>query len=233
MSRDRVFLPGLRGLLLGAVLSASAPARAQELTVLPGRDGTLSWLAPSYSHLALTVSFRDALDAEIRHRLTRGLPTTVVLVAALYRAGGETPIATTLQSCKATWHVWEEAYRVELTQPGTVALFDWTTTMEGVLRRCAETRRLLIASRAQVPPKAALFVKARVEINPIGDELMKKLKAWVTQPSGSTAGAPGDALFGAFTGIFMQRIGKAERLLSFVTRPKVPVSEPKATSPRP
>src|SRR5690606_41096081 len=91
------------------------------------------------------------IDAGRRRKLRTGAPTTILSSAAVSLPAKETPVATTVQSCKVTWHVWEEAYRIDLTQPGTQNT-TWTTTVDGVLRRCADARQLLIASRLQAPP---------------------------------------------------------------------------------
>ncbi len=37
------------------------------------------------------MNFRDVLDANLRAKLSRGLPTTIVLTAAIYRAGQNEP----------------------------------------------------------------------------------------------------------------------------------------------
>jgi hypothetical protein len=143
----------------------------------------------------------------------------------VYRASDTTPVATTVQSCKVTWHVWEEAYRIEVMDPsGTQTR--WTTTVEGVLRRCAEARELLAANRSQLEPGVRVFVRAKVQVNPVNPMLLEKIKRWVSRPTGTGTAAPGDALFGTFTGLFLQRIGEAERELDFVSPPVVPTVKP-------
>jgi hypothetical protein len=121
-----------------------------------------------------------------------------------------------------TWHVWEEAYRVEITRPGGSQV-RWTTTVEGVLRRCAEVRRLVAGTAQQIPLNSPLFCSAKVQVNPLSPEVMQKLKLWVLRPSGTSTAAPSDALFSTFTGLFLQRLGDAERELKFNSRGLVPV----------
>jgi hypothetical protein len=98
----------------------------------------------------------------------------------------------------------------------------WTTTVEGVLRRCAEVRRLLAGTAGQIPLNVPLFCSAKVQVNPVSPEVMQKLKLWVTRPSGTGTAAPSDALFSTFTGLFLQRLGDAERELKFNSRPAAP-----------
>jgi hypothetical protein len=206
-------------LLLAMLLALPVTARAQGRPVTT-RDVLFEWDAEA-KLLYLSVGFRDVIDQELQAKLSRGLPTTIVLTAAIYRVGGAQPLSTTAHTCKVTWHVWEEAYRVEITRPGGSQV-RWTTTVEGVLRRCAEVRRLLAGTALQIPLNTSLFCSAKVQINPLSAEVMQKLKLWVLRPSGTGTAAPSDALFSTFTGLFLQRVGEAERELKFNSRPVVP-----------
>lgn len=194
-------------------------ARAQEEQTRPA---TFYWNAQK-TGLYVDFSFRDLADAEIQGKLSRGLPTLLILTGVVFQAGSDTPLASTYQSCKVTWHVWEEMYRVEISTPEQQAPRKlWTPTLAGVLRRCAEARGLLVAGPSQVSAGVAVSLRGTVRINPISDDLMKKLKHWVSLPSRNAAAAPGSALFSTFTGLFMQRIEDAERALAFRTPFQVP-----------
>jgi hypothetical protein len=214
------WLAGMRWLAL-LIWLAPAVAHAQTRPV-PTRDVSFEWDAEA-KVLYLSTSFRDVIDAELQAKLSRGLPTTIVLTAAIYRAGASTatPLSTTAHTCKVTWHVWEEAYRVEITRPGGSQV-RWTTTVEGVLRRCAEVRRLVAGTAQQIPANTQLSCSAKVQVNPLSPEVMQKLKLWVLRPSGTATAAPSDALFSTFTGLFLQRVGEAERELKFNSRPLLP-----------
>jgi hypothetical protein len=98
----------------------------------------------------------------------------------------------------------------------------WTPTLEGVFRRCAETHRLLAGDASQIPQNVPLFARGSIQINPVSPEVMQKLQRWVMRPSSTGTAAPGDALFSTFTGLFLQRIGDAEREVRFFTRPRRP-----------
>ena len=118
-------------------------------------------------------------------------------------------------------------YLVELTRPGGHRV-EKTLTINGVLRRCAEIRskkvsRLLRAGNvSQVPVGAPVYMKAKVQVNPVSPQVLQKIKRWVSRPTGTATAAPGDALFSTFTGLFLQRIGVAERELKFTTKTVVP-----------
>jgi hypothetical protein len=217
-------LPALRralALLLAVVLVLVTPGIAAAQTPpITTRDVLFEWDSEA-KLLYLTVGFRDVVDQELQAKLSRGLPTTIVLTAAIYRSGGTQPLSTTAHTCKVTWHVWDEAYRVEITRPGGSQV-RWTTTVEGVLRRCADVRRLLAGTALQIPANTTLFCSAKVQVNPLSAEVLQKLKLWVLRPSGTGTAAPSDALFSTFTGLFLQRVGEAERELKFNSRPATP-----------
>ena len=92
-------------------------------------------------------------------------------------------------------------------------------TLEGVLRRCAETDRLAVVTRALLTPSTSYYLGGIVEVNPVSPEMLERIKRWVSRPSGTSTTAPGDALFGSFVGLFVARIGTADRQLTFRTAP--------------
>ncbi len=211
---------GAAFLLALCALFVASGARAQEASEGQTRPALLEWDVDE-KLLYFNMNFRDVLDANLRAKLSRGLPTTIVLTAAVYRAGQSEPVSTAAQTCKVTWHVWEEAFRVEVLRPRS-SLVRWTTTLEGVMRRCAEARRLLAGDASQIRPDERYRVTGKVQVNPVSQEVLQKLRRWVMRPSSTGTAAPGDALFSTFTGLFLQRVGDAERELRFVTVPAVP-----------
>jgi hypothetical protein len=178
------------------------------------------------TELSVSLKFRRVVDADIRRKLIRGLPTTILLAGTLYANTSDQVLATTAQSCKVTWHVWHEAYRIELTRPNG-SRTGWTTTLEGVLRRCAEAQGLLVASVEQVGPDVSVRLEGTVQVNPVSEDTLRQLKQWVSRPLRTGTAAPCDALFSTFTGLFMRRIGEAERALTFVVPPVVPTITPR------
>ncbi|HEV8550306.1 MAG TPA: hypothetical protein VGQ57_14780 [Polyangiaceae bacterium] len=219
MKRGQGRTARLAWLVLAGALSVSRGAAAQAEPTPVQRDVDLSW-DNDRGLLYLDMVFRDVLDAGIRGKLSRGLPTTVVLTATVQRAGSAEPLSTTTQTCRITWHVWEEAYYLEIVRPGATQA-RWTTTLEGVLRRCAEVHRLLAGDAAQVQPTVPIYARGSIQINPVSPEVLDKLQRWVMRPSSTGTAAPGDALFSTFTGLFLQRIGDAEREVRFFTKPKL------------
>jgi hypothetical protein len=222
-SRAPRHAPSLARFLALAVLVLSTLFARESVAAdpAPPRLASFEW-DTAKRQLFVSLTFRDVVDDEIRKNLTRGLPTTIVFTGTLYRHGTRSPISTTVQTCKITWHVWDEAYRIDVTRPdGTKTR--WTTTLEGVLRRCAEVTRLLVATSKEVVSGTPVYLRARVDVNPLSPEILEKIKLWVNRPARTGTVAPGDALFSTFTGLFMQRVGEAERILELVTFEMVPL----------
>jgi len=222
----RVWARSVRALVTGLALALLAlgratPARAQEAAPAPPREARFEWDG-SKRWLFVTVSFREVADAALLRKLTLGLPTTIILTGLLYAQGNDQPLASTLQNCKITWHVWEEMYRVEVSRPDQQAVRQWSPTLNGVLRRCAQTERLPVAHVSQLPDERPLVLRVKVLVNPVSQELLQKIQSWISRPSNTTAASTGSILFSTFTGLFMTQIGEADRVLEFSTRPFLP-----------
>ena len=203
-------------------LGLTRSARSQEAPPTAPREARFEWDS-TRRWLFVTVSFRDVADAALLRKLTLGLPTTIILTGLLYAQDSDQPLASTLQNCKITWHVWEEMYRVEVNRPDQQSVLrHWSPTLNGVLRRCAQTERLLIAQQGQVQDDQPLILRGKVLVNPVSPELLQKIQSWISRPSNTAAASPGSILFSTFTGLFMTRIGEAERVLEFTTRPTLP-----------
>lgn len=205
---------------VAVICGSSRPAHAQAPPPTVERNVLLEW-DTDRRLLYLGITFRDLVDAGIQNKLSRGFPTTIVLTATVQRGGSAEVLSTTMQTCRVTWHVWEEAYHVEIVRPGSSRV-SWTTTLEGVMKRCAEARRLLAGDATQIPAGVPLYVRGSIQVNPVSPQVLSKLRRWVMRPSSTGTAAPGDALFSTFTGLFLQRIGDAERDQKFVTRPTKP-----------
>jgi hypothetical protein len=223
------WLPLARGLLgtilwtLAALCSVSELHAQQSVVLTTARDVRFAW-DETRSGLFASFTFHDALDADTQDKLTRGLPTEILLTGILFVEGSESPVSATFQTCRITWHVWEEMYRIEITRANHPATQrQWTPSLPGVLRRCAEVSQLLVADAGQLPKGRNVYLRATVRINPVSAELQSKLKRWVSRPSPTTTASPGSALFSTFTGLFMQRIGDAERTLIFSTTRSIPL----------
>lgn len=208
-------------LLVSAALALPSAARADPPKTPASLPVRAAQLALESGVVKLTVGFRDVVDAEIAKKLLSGLPTVVTMRGYVFRESGGDPIALTAKSCRIVYDLWDEVFRIQLAQPGgpTTAV---AVNVEGVLRNCCEARKLPLAERALMPEGARYFVATLVEVNPVSPEMLDRIKRWVTRPNGSNAIGPGDSLFGSFVGLFVARIGTADRRLEFRTQAFAP-----------
>jgi hypothetical protein len=213
------FVRALAGFLF--VMWLASPALADDK---PGRSVRFQW-TPDAGGVLANFSFRDLIDSEIQLKLTRGLPTIIVFTGLIYRQGEKHPISNTLQTCRVTWHVWEEMYRIEITRSNSeLPQLHWSPTVNGVLRRCAEADGLLIADSSQLSQGTPISIRGKLQINPISPEVFAKIKRWISRPSRTRTPSTGSELFSTFTGIFMQRVGDAERTIEILTQVAVPAA---------
>jgi hypothetical protein len=219
---------------LGLVVVASPrPAAAQDASppktpaALPARNAEI---VAEGRGVKMSAAFRDVVDAEISRKLLSGLPTVITMRGYLFRETGGDPIALTAKSCHIVYDLWDEIFRIQISQPGgqTSAV---AVNVEGVLRNCAEARKLPLTERALMKDNVRHFVAVLVEVNPVSAEMLDRIKRWVTRPNGSTAIGPGDSLFGSFVGLFVARIGDADRKLAFRTQAFVPPDPPSDPTP--
>jgi hypothetical protein len=212
VSRDAV--AALFVLLASSLLTVATPARAQD--VPPVRQAALA--LDDAQVLRASIAYHDVVDGPTIAKLKGGLPTTIAMRAYIFREGGSQPLAATYKSCKVIYDLWDDLYRLEITQPGRPNEITQSPTLGGVLRRCAEMDRLAIVSRSILSPPGDYYVAVIVEVNPVSPEMVERIKRWVSRPTGPSTAAPGDALFGSFVGLFVARIGTADRQVTFRTQ---------------
>jgi hypothetical protein len=205
-----------------AILTTTSPrgARADDdatpktPAALPSR---VAQIALDDRTVTLTVGFRDVVDAEISRKLQSGLPTVLTMRGYMFSEAGGDPIALTAKSCRIVYDLWDEVFHIQLTQPGgqTSAV---AVNVEGVLRNCGEVKKIPLAARALMSDEGRYFVAVLVEVNPVSPEMLDRIKKWVTRPAGGSAIGPGDSLFGSFVGLFVAKVGDADKKLAFRTQ---------------
>lgn len=205
-----------------------APAEAQSAPPAPTAPRKLPTRAAKFESyrgwVAMTVAWRDVIDRRIRGKLLSGLPTMIVTRGYVFPQGSPQPVALSVQSCRIVFDLWDEVFRIDLRQGGrrrrTVAV-----NVEGVMRRCTESRRLPIV-RVSALPADRYFVGVLVEVNPISRQMLARIKRWVALPKGAGAVGPGDSLFGSFVGLFVTNVPAADQTLSFRTPTFAPATLP-------
>jgi hypothetical protein len=221
-ARVLLFLLVLTAIMMSpAVAEAQAPVPANAAQ-LPQRQSIYSW-EPQKSGpdlLMASFSFVDVADAAIRRKLASGLPSVVVMRAYLIREGDTDPVALAVRTCKVTFDLWEDVYRLEVSGSGGAA--PKAAVLDGILRQCFEARKVTIADRSLVTAGKPYFLGVIVEVNPVDAKTIEETRKWVSRPAGSTGIGPGDALFGSLVGLFVKQTGTADRTLRFRTQSITP-----------
>jgi hypothetical protein len=202
--------------LASAVVIATVPRAVDAQDTPPVRQATIAF--DEKQMLRVNVNYRDVVDGAVVAKLRGGLPTTIVMSAYVFRESGGPGLAATFKSCRVIFDLWNEVYNIELSQAGMPKEEHISPTLEGVLRRCTESDRLLVAPRSLLAPPGTYYLGAIVEVNPVSPEMLERIKRWVSRPTDTSTNAPGDALFGSFVGLFTVRPGRADRQISFRTQ---------------
>lgn len=201
---------------LASVLSlVGVQARADDPPKLIAKQAAFVW---DKNLLRVTIAYRDIVDEELEKKLSSGIPTVIVMRAYVFEEGAEAPVALTGKSCRVAFDPWDEVYRVQITQQPTGEKTEVSPTLDGVLRRCAEAQKLPVVDRGRLKINGSYLIQGIIEVNPISKDILERIKKWVSRPTGATSIGAGDALFGSFVGLFVARIGAADRELKFKTQ---------------
>lgn len=209
------------GVLLGCTALASGALAEDALKTPSQLTQRTATIAVEKKMAVMTVAYRDAVDDAIQKKLLSGLPTTIAMRGYVFKDTGGDPVALAAKSCKIVYDLWDEVFRITITQAGgqttTVAV-----NVEGVLRNCAEVKKLPIMERASMKDAQKYFVALLVEVNPVSADMLDRIKRWVTRPNGSTSLSSSDSLFGSFVGLFVTRIQSADKRVQFRSQAFLP-----------
>lgn len=213
-------------LVATSVVSTTSDARAEDppkQEELPRRQANFAWnqTQKNGTFLNASFSFRDVIDKAMAEKLASGLPQQIAMRAYVLREGETSPVALAVRTCKVSFDLWEDVYRLKISESGKdtdAAAFN----LDGVLRKCAEVRDLPVAERSLLTAGKPHFLGVIVEVNPISPQMLEQMRKWVSRPAGSTGIGPTDALFGSFVGLFVKQMGTADRTLRFRTQSVTP-----------
>ncbi|MFK7986252.1 MAG: hypothetical protein AB8I08_09485 [Sandaracinaceae bacterium] len=197
----------LMGLLFFAMASLPAGADAQDV---PTRQMGVSWSGrvPSVHFSAL-----DLADRAVRRKLESGLPQTLVMRLFAYGSEGQA-LGVTARSCRVTYDLWEEVYRIELAD-ARGDRSETVTALDDVLSRCLVADRVSVGRASDYAGVRRVYFAVLLELNPLSPDTVHRLRRWLARPAGGGR-VGGEAFFGSFVSLFVnRRIGSAERVLRF------------------
>src|ERR1041385_5806331 len=103
------------GLMLRGPLAVAQPQPPKTPQALPQRSAQV---VLDGGIVKITMSYREVVDAEITKKLLSGLPTVIAMRVYVFREAGGDPIALTAKTCRIVYDLWDEVFRIQLTQPG-------------------------------------------------------------------------------------------------------------------
>ncbi len=196
-----------------APLVASAQQQPAQPASLPGRQANYAW---DKDLLRASFSYRDVLsDPALARKLSSGLPMVIAMRAYVYEEGQDRPLALAPRVCRVAYDLWDEVYRVHLSEPERER--DQAAVFDGVLRLCGEARDLPLVERSLLTPGKRYFLGVVVDVNPVSAEMLDQMRRWMSRPTGNTGIGPSDALFGSFVQLFVHQIATSDKTLTFRT----------------
>jgi len=173
----------------------------------------------------VTFGARDLADRPaVREKLRSGLAQTLAMRVWARRAGGDDAIARSAQVCSVVYDVWEESWRVERSGPAG-STTERAGDLREVLGRCLVARRLPVGEPRDWRGQAGrrVYFAVLVELNRPSSATVRRIRRWLTQSGGGAGLDRGDAFFGSFVAMFVdRRVGGAEATLRFRSQ-EVPV----------
>ena len=133
----------------------------------------------------------------------------IAMRAYVYREGQDTPVALAPRVCRVVYDLWDEVYRVHVSEPERER--DQAAVLDGVLRLCTEARDLPVVRRGPARAEASLFPRRRGRREPGVAEMVDQMRRWMSRPTGSTGIGPSDALFGSFVQLFVRQIATSDQ----------------------
>jgi hypothetical protein len=217
----------------GALAQQAQPQPANP-AALPARRANYAWARRDPTEigpedlLRASFSYRDVLDSDagLVKKLSSGLPMVIAMRAYVYREGEDTPVALAPRVCRVVYDIWDEVYRIHVSEPSppppTPPERDQAAVLDGVFRICTEPKDLAVVKRGLLTAGASYFLGVVVDVNPVSPQMVQQMQQWMARPTGSTGIGPADALFGSFLQLFARQIPTSDKTLKFRTDSVVP-----------
>lgn len=197
------------------VWGAPPYARADSDVRVKPIEVTWSARAPQVSFTA-----KPFATGRVRDKLKSGLPQRIVTRVYAFRRGNGRPVALSLQTCKVVYDLWEGVYRVEIERKRHTSQHT-LDSLDDVIGTCLRFRRVKVGRAedyAELSGRAVYF-GVLIELNPLSPETLERIRRWLARPGGGGR-LEGDAFFGSFVSIFVnRRIGSAEHRDQFRSPP--------------
>lgn len=160
-------------------------------------------LAAPAGRLAATLDLSPAFGPGLERRMANGLTNVVSVVVAVVPEEGGEPAAVTARVVEVLFDVWDEAYSLTVRDASLARPVHRTAPDYAALQRLlSEARALDLGPVALLPER--FRVEARVEVNPVSQELMQRTRELLARPTAGRPGAGTRSVLGSMAGYFLR-----------------------------
>ncbi len=163
------------------------------------------------------VSAADFVTRDVKKKLQSGLPQTIVVQVLAYQGKSKKkPLSAYAHSCRVVFDIWEETYHLEQLTPDRRSTFVVADPSE-IVKTCLELRHIRLGDSSVFRDRSGqeVYVQVVVELNPLSDKTLERIRRWLVRPGGSK-GLAEDSFYGSFVSLLVNpRVGSAERTLQF------------------
>jgi hypothetical protein len=202
-----------------AVFSLTASAWAQVKDVRRyKREMDLAWRA---GQLELSMAFPEVFTKKHRKRLESGFTSTILIYAQLLERKQGTALAQSILQHKIIYDIWEEKFTVRSEGPGGYRDFQ-LGSMDELIKQCGALDKLVLIPVMELPAGLKYRLQVRIVVNPMSEELRKKVRKYLSNPDGgSHIGSP-RSFFGSFSKIFVdEKAFQADAVYTYRSPKKV------------
>ncbi len=180
---------GLAGNARGQVREVRSFVREMQLVIKDGRP-------------ALSVSFDEIFTLRLRHRLSSGFASRILIDIILRTSKRRTPLAHGLVQYTIIYDIWEERFNVREETPWGRRSFS-IGSMKDLIRKCGSLHKLMLRPLLDLPADKLLSAEVRITVNPASREMRRKVREYLANPDGSGHIGSPRSFFGSFSRIFV------------------------------
>jgi hypothetical protein len=207
----------LLSLLVALGLAALVSAQVKEGKKYK-REMELTWHA---GRLELSMTFPEVFTKRLRKRLQNGFTSRILVYAQLLEHKKGTPLAQVIAQYTILYDIWEEQFFIRQDTPdGSRDLK--VSSMDELIRTCGKLERLPLRRLMELPAGMKYGLRVRVVVNPMSEQLRKKVREYLSNPDGgSHIGSP-RPFFGSFSKIFVdEKAFRADAVYTYRSPKKV------------
>ena len=160
----------------------------------------------------INASFPEIFSPKLRDRLSSGFTNRILIGVQLISSPDGLSIAQGIAEYIVIYDIWEERYVVQELWPKTIpepSSFEellahyrvlerkpehrntyQISTLVNLIKTCGALRHLPLTWQSTPQPKKKLMAYIRIEINPISDDQMTKVRQYLANPDGPTRQKP-------------------------------------------